>query len=170
MCSFSWAFFSKKRYNLHIYKVSFPHEQMQSCEGSKSTKTFVLQSWKFNKEGFYFFSFMNCSNMFFQLSFFSKKRYNLYIYKVSFPHELIGVKDLNLSLLKSLYYKVWILIKDLYYGFEQLLLDLDIGNVTIDKTRRYPLRRYILSVLTHTTAWDPHWGGGETQKCGFTME
>ena len=31
-------------------------------------------------------------------------------------------------------------------------------------TRKYPLRRYILGVLTHTTAWDRHWGGDETLK------
>ena len=29
----------------------------------------------------------------------------------------------------------------------------------IDKTRKYPLRGYILGVLTHTTAWDRLWGG-----------
>ena len=28
-------------------------------------------------------------------------------------------------------------------------------------TRKYPLCRYILGVLTHTTAWNWHWGGGE---------
>ena len=31
-------------------------------------------------------------------------------------------------------------------------------------TRKYPLRGYILGVLTHTTAWDQHWGGDETLK------
>ena len=31
-------------------------------------------------------------------------------------------------------------------------------------TRKYPLRGYILGVLTHTTAWDPHWGVDETLK------
>ena len=30
--------------------------------------------------------------------------------------------------------------------------------------RKYPLRGYILGVLTHTTAWDRHWGGDETLK------
>ena len=29
-------------------------------------------------------------------------------------------------------------------------------------TRKYPLRRYILGVLTHTTACDRHWGGDIT--------
>ena len=29
----------------------------------------------------------------------------------------------------------------------------------MDITRKYPLRRYILGVLTHTTAWDQLWGG-----------
>ena len=28
-------------------------------------------------------------------------------------------------------------------------------------TRKYPLRGYILGVLTHTTAWDRHWEGDE---------
>ena len=31
-------------------------------------------------------------------------------------------------------------------------------------TRKYPLRGYILCVLTHTTAWDQHWGGDEHLK------
>ena len=31
-------------------------------------------------------------------------------------------------------------------------------------TRKYPLRGYILGVLTHTTAWDSHWGGDKTLK------
>ena len=29
-------------------------------------------------------------------------------------------------------------------------------------TRKYPMRRYILGVLTHTTALDRLWGGDET--------
>ena len=32
-------------------------------------------------------------------------------------------------------------------------------------TRKYPLRGYILGVLTHTTALDQPWGGIETLKC-----
>ena len=28
-------------------------------------------------------------------------------------------------------------------------------------TRKYPLRRYFLGVLTHTTAWDRLWGDDE---------
>ena len=31
-------------------------------------------------------------------------------------------------------------------------------------TRKYLLRGYILGVLTHTTAWDQHWGGDEILK------
>ena len=31
-------------------------------------------------------------------------------------------------------------------------------------TRKYRLRRYILGVLMHTTAWNWHWGGDETLK------
>ena len=36
--------------------------------------------------------------------------------------------------------------------------------VEIVTYRKYPLRGYILGVLTHTTAWDRHWGGDETLK------
>ena len=32
----------------------------------------------------------------------------------------------------------------------------------IENTRKYPLRGYILGVLTHTTAWDRHWEGDIT--------
>ena len=32
------------------------------------------------------------------------------------------------------------------------------------ETRKYPLCRYILGVLTHTIAWDRQWGGDETVK------
>ena len=35
---------------------------------------------------------------------------------------------------------------------------------TLNDTRKYPLRGYILGVLTHTTAWDRHWKGDETLK------
>ena len=35
----------------------------------------------------------------------------------------------------------------------------------ISFTRKYPLRGYILGVLTHTTALDRLWGGDETLKC-----
>ena len=31
-------------------------------------------------------------------------------------------------------------------------------------TRKYPLCRYIVGVLTRTTALEQHWGGDETQK------
>ena len=34
-------------------------------------------------------------------------------------------------------------------------------------TRKYPLRRYILGVLTHTTALDWLWGGDETLTMWF---
>merc|ERR1711928_233894 len=40
----------------------------------------------------------------------------------------------------------------------------DAVNINFGYTRRYPLCRYILGVLTHTTAWDRHWGGDETLK------
>ena len=36
--------------------------------------------------------------------------------------------------------------------------------MTLIHTRKYPLRGYILSVLTHTTAWDQYWGGDGTLK------
>ena len=32
------------------------------------------------------------------------------------------------------------------------------------KTRKCPLRGYILGLIMHTTAWDRHWGGDETLK------
>ena len=38
---------------------------------------------------------------------------------------------------------------------------------TIEYTRKYPLRGYILGVLTHTTAWDRLWGGDETLTMWF---
>ena len=31
------------------------------------------------------------------------------------------------------------------------------GGLLYTKTRKYPLRGYILGVLTHTTAWDGHY-------------
>ena len=34
-------------------------------------------------------------------------------------------------------------------------------------TRKYPLRGYILGVLTHTTALDQLWGGDETLTMWF---
>ena len=36
------------------------------------------------------------------------------------------------------------------------------SSTEIHMTRKYPLCGYILGVLTHTTAWDQHWGGDET--------
>ena len=39
-------------------------------------------------------------------------------------------------------------------------------------TRKYPLRGYILGVLTHTTAWDRLWGGNVSlrlYKCSFAL-
>ena len=39
----------------------------------------------------------------------------------------------------------------------------------IVNTRKYPLRGYILGVLTHTTALDRLWGGDETLKCGIVI-
>ena len=32
------------------------------------------------------------------------------------------------------------------------------------KTRKYPLRRYILGVLTHTTTWDQYWASNKILK------
>ena len=37
----------------------------------------------------------------------------------------------------------------------------------IGKTRKYPLRGYILGVLIHTTALDRLWGGDETLTVWF---
>ena len=39
-----------------------------------------------------------------------------------------------------------------------------VESLVIVDTRKYPLPGYILGVLTHTTAWDRHWGGDETLK------
>ena len=36
------------------------------------------------------------------------------------------------------------------------------AEMILDKTRKYPLRGYILGVLPHTTALDRLWGGDET--------
>ena len=44
----------------------------------------------------------------------------------------------------------------------------DLGEViNFEVTRKYPLRRYILGVLTHTTAWDRLWGGDGTLTIWF---
>ena len=46
-----------------------------------------------------------------------------------------------------------------------IYLDLEIVVILkLNVTRKYPLRGYILDVLTHTTAWDLHWGGDVTLK------
>ena len=34
--------------------------------------------------------------------------------------------------------------------------------LVLEFTRKYPLRGYILGVLTHTTAWNRHWRGDIT--------
>ena len=39
----------------------------------------------------------------------------------------------------------------------------------LDLTRKYPLRGYILGVLTHTTALDQLWGNDESLKCGIVI-
>ena len=36
-------------------------------------------------------------------------------------------------------------------------------------TRKYLLRGYILGTVTHTTAWDQHWGDNETLKWVLTL-
>ena len=38
------------------------------------------------------------------------------------------------------------------------------SNSSIVITRKYPLRGYILGILTHKTAWRRHWRGDETMK------
>ena len=40
-------------------------------------------------------------------------------------------------------------------------------NCFSEETRKYPLRGYILGVLTHTTALDRLWGGDETLTMWF---
>ena len=37
-----------------------------------------------------------------------------------------------------------------------------IAIILLGNTRKYPLRGYFLGVLSHTTAWDRHWGPDET--------
>ena len=37
-------------------------------------------------------------------------------------------------------------------------------DIVIRLTRKYPLRGYILSMLTHTTTWDKNWGGDQVLK------
>ena len=37
-------------------------------------------------------------------------------------------------------------------------------------TGKYPLRRYTMNVLTHTTALDQHWEGDETLRCCITVD
>ena len=50
------------------------------------------------------------------------------------------------------------------------LLSLSCDEITtLFNTRKYPLRGYILGVLTLTTAWDRLWGGDETLKGGFEI-
>ena len=44
---------------------------------------------------------------------------------------------------------------------------IDIDKIAFILTRKYPLRGYILSVLTHTTALDRLWGGDETLTMWF---
>ena len=39
-----------------------------------------------------------------------------------------------------------------------------VSYISISVTRKYPLREYILGVLTHTTAWDQLWGGDIFQR------
>ena len=36
------------------------------------------------------------------------------------------------------------------------------SKIIIEATRKYPLRGYILVVLTHTGTWDQNWGDDET--------
>ena len=38
------------------------------------------------------------------------------------------------------------------------------GGLLFTQYRKNLLRGYILGVLTHTTAWEQHWGGGKTLK------
>ena len=54
-------------------------------------------------------------------------------------------------------------ITDLYYViFYEMLGSYLLLCIKFVNTRKYPLRRYILGVLTHTTAWDRLWGGDGT--------
>ena len=46
----------------------------------------------------------------------------------------------------------------------------DLKVIQIIITRKYPLRGYILGVLTHITALDRLWGGVKFWPCGFRIE
>ena len=52
----------------------------------------------------------------------------------------------------------------LYTGVDSGHLDDIFYPLCYINTRKYPLWRYFLGVLTHTTAWDQHWEGDETLK------
>ena len=55
-----------------------------------------------------------------------------------------------------------VILKDLLIQLKELSVLME-----IDYTRKYPLRRYILGVLTHTTALDRLWGGDATLTIRF---
>ena len=51
----------------------------------------------------------------------------------------------------------------------------NIRKLNVVLIRKYTVRWYILGlliwlVLMHTNAWDQHWGGDETLKCGFKID
>ena len=43
-------------------------------------------------------------------------------------------------------------------------VDEKLHKIMLNVTRKYPLRGYILGVLTHTTTWDQIWGGNAFLK------
>ena len=74
-------------------------------------------------------------------------------------------------------YKFWFLTMKFYQVTEGhigrlVVVTTAYGNITIlmmsfYTTRKYPLRGYILGVLTHTTALDRFWGGDGTLSMWF---
>ena len=73
--------------------------------------------------------------------------------------------------------QVFFMIDEFKMGYQRIPLYLDGGLELLPNkrciwywTRKYPLRGYILGVLTHTTALDWLWGGDETLKCGLKIK
>ena len=61
------------------------------------------------------------------------------------------------------------LFQKIFSGLENKYQQLKylVATFTLVITRKYPLRGYILGVLTHTTAWDRLWGGDGTLTMWF---
>ena len=60
---------------------------------------------------------------------------------------------------KQFMYKNWVSTSVSLVSFILYFESEDLDHIQIMITRKYPLRGYILVVLTHKTAWDRLWGG-----------